>query len=185
MLAFRSGVQGLGRLRSNRDCSRRPVRRRSTALLSTSRMASKRTTVTTPYRNPHSDLTHESTVARCASGGLRSRWLFGKASPVWCVRRRIRPKAFTLANQSAFVWARRLTKSLSARLHESITEQDRRLVHVGFPINGGRVGGTYGMPKIGLKSAACTKKTRISRDSAVISFTRVGAVNASYAVPSK
>ncbi|WP_232446171.1 hypothetical protein, partial [Burkholderia ubonensis] len=37
------------------------------------------------------------------------------------------------ANLSAFLWVRRLNKSLATRLRESLTEQDSKLVHGGFP----------------------------------------------------
>ncbi|WP_218166738.1 hypothetical protein, partial [Burkholderia ubonensis] len=39
-------------------------------------------------------------------------------------------------NLSAFLWVRRLNKSLATRLRESLTEQDSKLVHGGFPVEG-------------------------------------------------
>ncbi|WP_232442771.1 hypothetical protein, partial [Burkholderia ubonensis] len=39
------------------------------------------------------------------------------------------PVAFLYKNLSAFLWARRLNKSLATRLRESLTEQDSKLVH--------------------------------------------------------
>ncbi|WP_232442846.1 hypothetical protein, partial [Burkholderia ubonensis] len=36
---------------------------------------------------------------------------------------------FVQLNLSAFLWARRLNKSLATRLRESLTEQDSKLVH--------------------------------------------------------
>ena len=45
-----------------------------------------------------------------------------------------------LPNLSAFLWVRRLNRSLPTRLCESITKQDSKLVHGRFPVEGGTDG---------------------------------------------
>ncbi|WP_232436083.1 hypothetical protein, partial [Burkholderia ubonensis] len=44
--------------------------------------------------------------------------------------------AGVVRNLSAFLWVRRLNKSLATRLREPLTEQDSKLVHGGFPVEG-------------------------------------------------
>ncbi|WP_232436251.1 hypothetical protein, partial [Burkholderia ubonensis] len=50
--------------------------------------------------------------------------------------RQAKARKWNPANLSAFLWVRRLNKSLATRLREPLTEQDSKLVHGGFPVEG-------------------------------------------------